>query len=310
MLVCAVLLLLSPTGAYAGDKLAFILFPEKDVYREVADELPRAMRQPGLRIEVIALRVGDSDAQRAALERCRSEKPALLITGGTALTADALRDVPDVPVLFFMVPNAADAPFCDSSSPLRSRVAGVSSDVAPGDQVDWILRSAPRARRVTVLYSDRTPRTAEALQSACRAAGLEGKLFPTSAERITAATDALARDATDGVLMIPDAQVYNAASIQHVLLWGVREKKPVWAFSDKAVKAGAFAGIYADPRSMGRRCAELAQQLLDGKAPAEIGVVNGPNPHRAINQHTAALIGVSPDDACRGGDVEVFGEKP
>ncbi|TWT41204.1 ABC transporter substrate binding protein [Phycisphaerae bacterium RAS1] len=309
----ALLLLGAATGVFAGDAdapRALVLFPEKDVYREAADEILRYLRQHGDRVESIPLPAGDGDAQQRALERCRAERPALIITGGTALTADALREIPDVNVLFFMVPNAADAPFLEASGPHRNRVAGVSSDVAPSEQIEWVRHSAPRTRRLTLFYSERTRRTAEALDAAVRAAGVESVLVAARVDRFAEATDAAVHNGSDGVIMIPDSQIYNAASIQHLLLWGVREKRPVWAFSDKAVKAGAFAGIYADAGGVGRRCGELAVQMLAGKPPAEIGVVDCHTPQRAVNLHTAALIGISADDARRVPNVEVFGDKP
>jgi len=48
----------------------------------------------------------------------------------------------------------------------------------------------------------------------------------------------------DSVLMVPDVQVFNAASVKRLLLWGVRQKTPVWGFSENVIKAGALAGQY------------------------------------------------------------------
>ncbi len=287
---------------------ALLVLPEKEIYRQAADAIAQSLRGRGCAVEVLAL--PDSEAQRRAIERCRAEKPAVIISGGTALTTDLLRDVPNAAVVFFMVPNAADAPFLAESSPDRSRVAGVSSDIAPGGQLDWLRRTAPRVRSICLFHSERTRRTAQACATAGQSRGIKVELVETSAEKIVDATDTAKTLGAQGVLMIPDAQVYNANNVQHLLVWAVREKHAVLGFSDKVVNAGALAGIYADPAEVGRQCAELAHEVLNGRSPGEIGWESCSAPRRAVNLHTAELIGIDLGDVRREPGVEVLGDSP
>lgn len=285
-----------------------IIVSDKPVYREAADALVAAVRERGHVPELIALPESDAPAYASALQRCRDWKPTVIAAGGTALTSDVLRDVPDIPVAYFMVPNALDAPFCAEDSPHRKRVGGVPSDVAPAEQLAWISATAPDARRICVLHGERTRRTAEALAAAGRARGIEVALVAARGDAFTEATSKDSLGDAQGVVMIPDSQVYNGANIQHLLLWGIREKRAVWAFSDKAVKAGAFAGFYLEPADVGRECAAVIDDLIRGSAQA--GPHYCPRAQRAINVHTASLIGLSLNDASRQRDVRVFGEQP
>lgn len=286
------------------------LFPEKDLYRQAADALAEAQRKRGVSFELIALPEGDADAQSRAIAALREKKPTLIVTGGSTLTADVLREVPGVPVVFFMVPNAADAPFLQDASPDRQRVAGVSCDVAPALQIDWALRVNGKTKRLAVFCSPRTARTVAALVTAGQARGISIEPIEARADNIADATDTASKHADDGVLMIPDAQVYNNASIQHLLVWGIREKRAVFAFSEKIVKAGALAGILTNPADVGRRTAELVNQISAGKSPAEIGVVYCDQSRRALNTHTASFISAPLDEAQRDKDVVVFGDAP
>jgi ABC-type uncharacterized transport system substrate-binding protein len=207
------------------------------------------------------------------------------------VTADALETIPEAPVVFFMMPNALDANFLHDDSRHRARVAGVTSDVAPAQQVDWIRRTQPDRNRIAVLCSTRTERTAEALEIAGRARGIEISPVHARHDRFPAAIDALNEGGFDGVVMIPDSQVYNSPNVQRLLLWGLRQKRPVWAFSDKVVKAGALAGIYSDPARVGNQAAEIAGEILRGKNPKAIGLRHPRSPGRAVNLRTAEMIG-------------------
>ncbi|MCG3128441.1 MAG: hypothetical protein CHACPFDD_03329 [Phycisphaerae bacterium] len=285
-----------------------IISPDKPIYRDAADALNAALRQRGHATELMALRESEAAAYGAALKRAREWKPAVIATGGAALTLDVLRDVPQTPVAFFMVPNVLDAPFLADGSPERKRVAGVPSDVSPADQIAWIAATAPDVKRVCVLHGERTRRTAESLASSGRERGIEVVLIAAREDAFMEAASKVSASEAQGVVMIPDSQVYNGANIQHLLLWGIREKRAVWAFSDKAVKAGAFAGFFVEPADVGRECAEAVEELLRGPVP------DGPRYcariQRAINVHTASLIALSPDQASRQGGVRVFGEQP
>ncbi len=298
------------SGAETGGRKALLVFPEKDVYRQAADAIAQSLRGRGHTVELLPLPVADAESQRRAVETCRAQQPAVIVSGGTALTADMLRDVPGAAVVFFMVPNAADAPFLAESSPDRQRVAGVSSDVAPDQQIEWLQKTAPRVRRASLFHSERTRRTAQAFASAGKSRGIAIELVETSAEKITSATETAEKNGTEGVVMIPDAQVYNATNVQHLLVWAVREKRAVWGFSDKVVHAGALAGIYADPAAVGRQCAELVSQVLNGRSPGELGWKPCSEPRRAVNVHTANLIGAAPDEIRRDSAVEIFGDNP
>jgi ABC-type uncharacterized transport system substrate-binding protein len=291
-LLCTALLV-SPPANLAADNSARVVvaIPSTGPYRAPAESAIEHLRAQGVDCELLVVPDDGQDRQET-FEGLRTSSPAVILTGGVAITTETLEAVPKIPIVFFMVPNALDASFLDSNSPHRRRVAGVPMDVAPDDQVQWIRRTAPECRRLAVLCTEHSERTAVALQAAGRRCGVEIAPVHASSEQFPAAVEALEAARFEGVVMILDSQVYNSATVQHLLLWGLRQKRPLWAFSEKVVKAGALAGVYCNTTQIGTQASEIAHQILRGKSPQAIGMQYSRQPDYAVNVRVAEMIGV------------------
>ena len=191
-----------------------------------------------------------------------------------------------------MIPNILDMPFMAAESPYSKRVTGIAMDISPAERLDWITRVCPRARHVGVLHSGRSKRTAEALQAAARDKGLAVSLIDAQKDKFPKAVETLSVKGCDGVLMLPDATVYNSANVQHLLLWGIRQKRLVWAFSANIVKAGALAGEYPDAQAMLRQTAETVLKVIERSPLKPVGLVYLRQVQTAINERTAEMIGL------------------
>jgi ABC-type uncharacterized transport system substrate-binding protein len=286
-----------------------VVFEPKEPYRTAVDAAVAAFRASGQEGTLFELPAADPAALATTLQRLADFKPTLVLTAGVTATERALESVTDAPVVFCMVPNALDARFVAPDAPTLPRVAGVASDIDPRAQVEWIAQTYPRARKVGVLHSERTARTAASLRDAGKKLGLDLLLISAKRDEFPQAINTLDQQQCDSVLMIPDAQVYNAPNVERLLLWGARQKKPVWAFSENIVKAGAFSGLYCDGAEVGRQAAATVLEVLRGKAPAEIGLQYPRVARRAVNVHTAAMIDASLDGKVFGGALRL-GEEP
>lgn len=220
-------------------------------------------------------------------------RPAVVIAVGTEATILALESVPDAAVVFCMVPNALDASFLAEDSRHRARVAGVTTDISPVEQIAWVTQMDEGVKNIGVPFSSRTRRTVEALRKAGQDRGMTITPIETSKNDFLKAARLLDSNRCDGVIMVPDADVYNTATAQRLLLWGIRARKPVWAFSSKIVKAGAFAGWQADDESIGRQTVDLADKIAGGTKPASIGVVYPAKVICSINHRSTEMIGIS-----------------
>jgi putative tryptophan/tyrosine transport system substrate-binding protein len=70
----------------------------------------------------------------------------------------------------------------------------------------------------------------------------------------------------DVLLAVPDNRVFNASTIQHILLTTFRARLPVIGFSPAYVQAGALAAVYSTPSQMAREAAAMVQRHLTGQS--------------------------------------------
>jgi len=227
-----------------------------------------------------------------ALARLAEAGPVVVVTCGGTATLLALEKLPKTPVVFCTVPNALDMPFLAADSPDRKRVYGTTTDVAPQEQVEFMRQLCPGLKNVGVLYSARSRRTMEAIASAAASRGFEVVEIEANRDEFPRAIDTLHTRGCGAVLMLPDAAVYNAPNVQRLLLWGVRQKKPVLAFSANIVKAGALAGQFADTQALVNQTAELVERVVDGTDASTAGLHYPRHVQTAINERTAEMIGV------------------
>ncbi len=307
--IMSVLGAVSASGQSEAARVA-IIFGAKSPYRTASEALSAQLTGSGHQTTSLELPAGDGGARQDALRRALEFKPTIIATGGADATTLVLENTTDVPVVFFMVPNALNAPFMARGGLAQQRLAGVTSDIDPATQMDWIVRMHSSARNIAVLCSPRSQRTTAALVEAGRRRGVS--VVPVLARRdeFPKAIEALNQSQSTGVVMIPDADVYNSPNVQRLLLWGLRQKKPVWTFSPNVVKAGAFAGFYCDSAEVGKQAAEIVRQIVQGKKPGGIGLQYAHTVGTGVNAHTAEMIGARLDESVFGADVERLGSQP
>lgn len=310
---CAVVLLATAVAqqvAQAGDGGARVgvVYGPSQTYEAGARTLVTQLSSAGHVCESIQLPLGDEEAMKAALARVVAFEPTVIAAGGTVAALHALEAVDDVPVVYFMVPNALDAPFVAAHHPDHDRVCGVAADVDPADQLAWARRTCPDIKKIGVLCSERTRETARALERAGRKRGIEVVSIPAEADDFVAAVRRLEQAGCGGVIMIPDATIYNSVTVRRLLVWGARQRKPVWTFSRNVVKAGALGGLYCDGSHVGRQAAGVVCRLAGGRAPATVGLCYPSEVSRVVNLHTAEIIGAQAEVKELPRDVERVGE--
>ncbi len=232
-------------------------------------------------------------ANREALTRWTAtvlkNNPKLIVTVGAKSTKHILAATPNTPIVFTMVPNVLDASFIKTGNQ-RHRITGISSDASPQRRIRWVTRTGNALRRVVILYSDATKRTVASLQVVASQFGIEIVDIKATKDTFMEALSSVERADCDGVLMILDANVYNSPTIRALLVWGARNRKPVWSFSKNFVKAGAFAGQFFNPDGLGRQTARVVLKILQGQSPGDIDIQYVEALDTAINLHTSSMI--------------------
>ncbi|MBP7934447.1 MAG: hypothetical protein KA354_07330 [Phycisphaerae bacterium] len=315
-LTCGILSLAMTLGTIAlaqakveAASIAILLAPH-DAYKSAAIAAEKTLGDKGHEVKLYELpRQGPSVTTGTAsqpgappaassdlfdvLKRVEGVRPSVIITIGEQATSAALENIKAVPVVYGMITNASDFPMTERSNTHYSRVAGVTTDVLPRTQLQWIGKVQPQVRSVGVLYSLRSKRTAEAIHRAGTETSLSIALIETSRDEFAKGIEELTRRNCDALLMIADAQVYTKDTVRPALLWGLRQKKAVWAFSENFVKSGALGGCYTSYESIGQQTARVAMRVLAGEAPSKIGLQYPDQIQKAVNERTASMIGLT-----------------
>lgn len=305
LLVLVPLTVQSALAAGAERTTVLILHQPRPIYEQAVQALCAGLNAQHVANEVVAVAADEARARAEVQQRLADSKPAVVVVTGESLVDAALAGKSGATIVHLMVPNAADASFAADRS---KRVCGIACDVAPQVLVDWVRRTAPQARRVAVPGGSATARTVEALVAEGRKQGLEVVPLEVDRDRFADATAKLDEARFDGAVMIPDSTVYNSQNVEHLLLWGVRRKKPVWGFSSKIARAGAFASVHVEPDEIGRETADLVRAILADAKAAREPLVYPARYGRAVNTRTAELIGIPLDATKLGDSVTRFGE--
>lgn len=315
-------LLVTGQRSAVADEVALLLTPNEP-YEHAAKLISEALSRDGHKCSIIRFSQHVADSEPAGgldhkgesldpdqvARQLAETRPRVAVALGTAGTTLALQTLDKTPVVFCMVPNVLDRQFTASSSRDKQRLAGVTTDIGPRDQLTWLKRLSPSVKKLGVLASERSKATAESLAAEGRKQDVAVQVIPAKRDDFPAAIAALEAEGCDGVLMIADAEVYNSASVQRLLLWGLRNRKPVWAFSPNLVKAGALAAVYAEPESIAQQTAGLIKKLLAGESPAKLGMQYPERVLSAANLRTAEMIGLSLSKEVQASLTAQFGQQ-
>ncbi len=83
-------------------------------YRSAAKTLMRELSARQIAASMVEMTADDEQSAAETKRKIAEANPSLIVAAGTSAVDLALTSTPDVPVLYFMVPNVADAPFLDA----------------------------------------------------------------------------------------------------------------------------------------------------------------------------------------------------
>lgn len=233
------------------------------------DEVAEAVRTQLQRAEPVAYEVQVRPWQEVAQGGVPPQVRLLVSLGSPALSglaeASAAGRLPArLPVVAALVPRA-------SVEAHRRRFVGPLAAIAldqPAARQMALLRYAfPGVRRVGILLGPDSQHQQALFERAAQEQGLQLSSYRVEGEAsLYPALQRLLED-NDLLLAVPDAAVYNGATIQNILLAAYRQKIPMIGFSAAYVRAGALLGLYSTAPQIGAHTARLARSLLAGQNP-------------------------------------------
>ena len=225
-----------------------------------------------------------------------AQKVDLLLTMGTLPTRVAKQVVEgtNIPVVFSPVINPVDEGLVQSVTRPGGNVTGVQNGTTIPKALEWLLKLAPRTRKLYVIYHPRDAVSQAAMRSFPEIAatlGIELVTKPVqSREEAAAIVAQLPRDAA--VFAVPAPSLEPVSSL---LGAAIERRIPVAAQIDGYATKGALLTYGPSLFAMGKQAGRLADQIFKGAKPADLPVETSEY-FLEINLRTAKLIGLDIED--------------
>ena len=229
---------------------------------------------------------------RGFSERMDELTSDLLLTVGTPASRFAKTHVKEIPVIFAMVHSPVKNGLVDSYQNPGSNMTGVCLDVPLEVQMQTLLNLIPKAQKIGVVYDQNN--TSEVVQELDRVLSrINVELVAAPVKSSNDIPDAFKSliGRVDAFWAPMDKSVYNPKSSEFILFFTLRNKTPIFAFSDNYVMAGALAANMADFSQQGRTAADIAEKILiGGEKATKIPVVQADEPLLFLNERVARLM--------------------
>lgn len=237
------------------------------------------------------------------VRRALAQQPDLIFVSSTPGTLAVQQATRSHPVVFCPVNDPVDSGIVKSLKAPGGNITGIRLPRGEDLRLQWLTKLAPGAKRVLFPYNpvDRSAQqTLAAVKTAAEKLGVELMEQPVrdSAE-LERDLDAFS-GGVDAIFLPRDSTIES--HINAYVATANRLRIPLCAPSLTQVEAGALLSYGFMHYEMGRQAARLADQVLQGVAPADLPVETARS-YLAINLTTAEAIGLDiPEDLLRQAD--------
>ncbi|MBS1198250.1 MAG: hypothetical protein H6R18_2035, partial [Proteobacteria bacterium] len=219
--------------------------------------------------------------------------PKLIIALGSSAAQALAESAGKTPILFAMLPKQT----FDNISATGKALPPVSAlylDQPMQRQLALLRLALPQSQRIAMLLGSASRPTEPRWRNAAMEGGFQLAVTYVGQEEML--HDSLQKVLTgaDVLLAVADPQVFNANTIQNILLTSFRARVPLLAFSPAYVKAGALLAVYSTPAQIGTQAGAIARDFLLRK--------NLPPPQHAadftvsVNLPVANALGLTLDE--------------
>ena len=283
--IFALLLALASFGAKAGS-IALIVSENGGPYGEFSSTFGNALS--GSPWQINASLRADAIVQPIP-------KADLVVTAGVAALRQAVQAYSGTPILATLSPRQSyEKIIAESGAKGQGRISAIWLDQPATRQALFLRNLLPTQKRIGMLVSNETTHLTAAYRQAFSNAGLTLDVEDSDTEQslLPALNNLLQRSAV--LLALPDSVIYRRDNIKPILVTTYRVQKPVVAFSQAFVTAGALAALYTTPAQIARQTAESitnnGSNLPAPAYPAQFAI--------AINYNVAQALGLNvPDEA-------------
>ncbi len=175
----------------------------------------------------------------------RRDPDIILALGAEALSK--VRKIRTIPIIYCMVLNPA--PLVGT----ENNITGISMYIPPENQLAILRKALPDLRMIGVVYNPgRMDSFVEKARLAAQKMGI--RLVTVKSEQPKDFPHALANlpQGIDAYWMLPDSTFTTPETVEALILFSIRTKVPVFTFSEKYLRMGAFLSLELNTFDLGK----------------------------------------------------------
>lgn len=216
----------------------------------------------------------------------------LIIAIATPAAQSMAAATSEIPIVFSAVTDPISAKLVDNLDSPSGNVTG-TSDLIPVDQVFELCKElTPDVNKMGFLYTASEVNSQSVIEEAKLIAADYGFTFEevtvTNSSELQQAAELLAGK-VDAIYTPIDNGIASAMPILSEV--GKNAGIPVYVGADSMVIDGGYATVGINYEDLGAKTAEMAADILGGKAVSEVPVATLDNFYKVINETTATAIG-------------------
>jgi putative ABC transport system substrate-binding protein len=226
-----------------------------------------------------------------------AEKPDVIVVGGTAVAVAAKNATNTIPIVVAGAGDLVEAGLIKSFMYPGGNVTGVARLSADffGDRLKLIKEVLPKATQVAALSNPNNPGHSRSLKDAELGARASGLTFQSvaarSANELDSAIGSAAKQGASALFIMTDA-MFNS-QVARIATLTIKHRLPAVYDRTDFVEAGGLLSYGVNLPDLSRRAAEYVDQILRGKKPGDLTLVQSTKFDLAVNLKTAQQIGVT-----------------
>jgi len=247
---------------------------------------------------VLIYKYADGKPERLAqlAKELVAEKPDVIVVGGTAVAVAAKNATSTIPIVVAGAGDLVEAGLINSFMYPGGNVTGVARMSADffGDRLKLIKEILPKASQVTALSNPNNLGHARNLKDAELGAHSSGWIFQSVAAKspneLDGAIGSAVKGGANALFILTDA-MFNS-NVARIATLAIKHRLPAVYDRTDFVEAGGLLSYGVNLPDLSRRAAEYVDQILKGKKPGDLTLVQPTKFDLAVNLKTADQIGV------------------
>ncbi|WP_138159340.1 ABC transporter substrate-binding protein [Peptoniphilus catoniae] len=288
-------------------KVGIVQFAQHIALDRSREGFIEGLKDMGYEVEEETVNVnGDITLIGTAVKKLEGSGVDLIYAIATPAAQEARNSVENIPVIFNAVTDPVSANLVESNEHPGRNVTGVSDYFSIETQLENFLEIFPDCKKLGVLYSTGEANSevqVKELEEVANKHGLE--LVKAGVANVNDVSLAMSSLVTkiDCYVGIQDNLASSATSI---IAQRLKEAKiPSFAGESGPVENGLLLSDGIDYVKLGRSAAEIADEIIKGKSPADIPVVFSTDTKRIVNKTTADALGLDENSKVFEGAEEV-----